>query len=109
MPLRKMTGDTVIGGSLNQGGVLYVEATHVGSTSMLAQIVKLVDDAQSSKAPIQRIADYIAGLFIPAVLTLSLLTFISWATVFAVDNYIVSSGLVCQRSYIIDQSACLFV
>ncbi len=94
MPLRKQPGDTVIGGSINQDGVLYVEATHVGSTSMLAQIVRLVDDAQTSKAPIQRIADFIAGLFIPLILILSLVTFLSWAAVFTVDKYLVMRILV---------------
>ena len=89
MPVRKQAGDTIIGGSLNQDGVLYAEATHVGATSMLAQIVKLVDDAQTSKAPIQRLADFIAGIFIPLIIILSLTTFISWATLFAVDKYLV--------------------
>jgi Cu+-exporting ATPase len=78
MPVKKRINDEVIGATLNKNGLLKVKATKVGSETALAQIVKLVEDAQASKAPIQRLADIVAGRFVPAVILISLGTFIFW-------------------------------
>ncbi|GHO53224.1 heavy metal translocating P-type ATPase [Ktedonobacter robiniae] len=78
LPVEKAEGDTVIGATLNQQGLLQVRATRVGADTMLAQIVRMVEQAQGSKAPIQRLADTVSGIFVPAVLVVGLLTFIGW-------------------------------
>src|SRR5207245_2397815 len=71
-------GDEVIGGTLNTSGTLNFEARRIGSDTVLGQIVRLVQDAQGSKAPIQRLADSVTGYFVPAVLAIAALTFLGW-------------------------------
>lgn len=78
MPVSKNVGDSVIGGSLNQSGGLIIEARKVGRDTMLARIVQLVADAQRSRAPIQRLADHVAGWFVPAVIVVAVLAFVAW-------------------------------
>jgi len=80
MPVTKEAGDSVIGGTLNASGSLVIEATRVGRDTMLARIVQLVAEAQRSRAPIQRLADAVAGWFVPAVILVSILAFAAWAT-----------------------------
>ena len=78
-PVQKGEGDTVIGGTVNQTGALQMRAEKVGSDTMLAQIVDMVASAQRSRAPIQRVADRVAGWFVPLVVAAAVLTFIAWA------------------------------
>ena len=78
VPVERGPGDTVFGATLNQHGRLLVEATRVGGETALAQIVRLVEEAQATKAPIQHLADRIAGVFVPAVLGIAALTFALW-------------------------------
>lgn len=85
MPVAKQVGDEVYGGTLNGSGVLRFEATKVGRHTALAQIVRLVQQAQASKAPIQRLADRVSGVFVPAVLAVALGTFLSWMLLAAPD------------------------
>jgi len=78
MPVSKHPGDDVIGATINQTGSLVFRATKVGRDTALAQIVRLVEDAQGSKAPMQRLADQISSIFVPAVLILAAATFVGW-------------------------------
>ncbi|MCB0214618.1 MAG: copper-translocating P-type ATPase, partial [Anaerolineae bacterium] len=78
LPVDKAVGDTVIGATLNKQGRLKIQATNVGQASALAQIIRLVEQAQGSKAPIQALADKIAAIFVPMVISLALLTFAIW-------------------------------
>ena len=78
IPVEKKVKDTVIGGTINKNGMLRVKAIKIGKDTMLSQIIKLVEEAQGSKAPIQRLADKIASIFVPIVVVASILTFIIW-------------------------------
>jgi Cu+-exporting ATPase len=79
MPVGKETGDKVIAGTLNQSGSFVMRADKVGRDTLLSQIVKMVADAQRSRAPIQRLADQVAGWFVPSVIVMALIAFAVWA------------------------------
>ena len=78
LPVEKKSGNAVIGATLNKLGILKFEATKVGKETTLAQIIKLVEDAQGSKAPIQKLADQVSAAFVPIVIAIALLTFAIW-------------------------------
>ena len=81
IPVEKAEGETLIGATMNQRGVLRMRATKVGADTVLASIIRMVEQAQGSKAPIQRLADTISGIFVPVVLVIAALTFIAWAII----------------------------
>jgi len=81
IPVEKVEGDPLIGATINQRGLLRTRATKVGADTVLATIIRMVEQAQGSKAPIQRLADTISGIFVPVVLAIAALTFIGWAIV----------------------------
>jgi len=102
MPVRKEAGHEVIGATINKTGSFKFKATKVGKDTALAQIIKLVQDAQGSKAPIQRLADIIAGYFVPIVISIAILTFIIWfnfgptpALTFALLNFVAVMIIAC--------------
>ena len=78
LPVEKGPGDVVIGATLNKTGSFIFKATKVGRDTTLAQIVRLVEQAQGSNAPMQRLADRISEVFVPAILVLAALTFVGW-------------------------------
>ncbi len=81
LPVDKKPGDEVVGGTINKQGLLKFEATRVGAQTALAQIIRLVEEAQGSKAPIQRLADRVSGVFVPAVIAAATITFLAWLIV----------------------------
>ncbi|MEK7130255.1 MAG: heavy metal translocating P-type ATPase [Patescibacteria group bacterium] len=86
MPVSKKVGDTVIGASINETGSFVFKTTKVGKDTMLAGIIKLVEEAQASKAPIQRLADLVTSYFVPAVLIIAVATFAAWYVLGPVDQ-----------------------
>jgi Cu+-exporting ATPase len=81
IPVQKVPGDSVVGATVNGTGSLVIEAERVGADTMLAQIVQMVSQAQRSRAPIQKLADVVAGYFVPAVMAVAVVTFIVWALI----------------------------
>ncbi len=102
IPIDKTVNSQVIGATINKSGSFVMKATKVGSDTMLAQIIKLVEEAQGSKAPIQRMADTVSSYFVPAVLAVSILTFIGWVVL--TGNYI--NGLVSMISVLVIACPC---
>jgi Cu+-exporting ATPase len=102
MPSDKKEGDEVIGATMNKTGSFVFRATKVGKNTALAQIIRLVQEAQGSKAPIQRLADVIAGYFVPVVILVAILTFVGWlvfgpepALTFALLNFVAVMIIAC--------------
>src|SRR2546423_5413289 len=94
IPVEKTEGDSLIGATINQRGLLHMRATKVGADTVLASIIRMVEQAQGSKAPIQRLADTISSIFVPAVLVIAALTFMAWAIIGNVTGTaIITSGM----------------
>src|SRR5262249_53188582 len=104
IPVEKEPGDELIGGTVNGTGSLIMRAERVGADTLLAQIVRLVSDAQRSRAPVQRVADQVARYFMPAVLTVSLLTFVGWS-LWGMEPRL-ANGLVCAIAVLIIACPC---
>jgi Cu+-exporting ATPase len=102
IPVEKNAGDAVIGATINKTGTFTFEATKVGKDTMLSQIIKMVEEAQGSKPPIARLADIIAGYFVPTVIGIALITFVVWyffgpapALTYAVLNFVAVLIIAC--------------
>jgi Cu+-exporting ATPase len=104
MPVNKTTGSEVFAGTVNQGGSFMFTATKVGAETVLAQIIRLVEEAQGSKAPIQRFADKVASIFVPVVMVLAAATFVVWG--FVVDDADLSRALLNFVSVLIIACPC---
>ena len=85
MPVEKGPGDVVVGATINKSGAFHFRATKVGADTTLAQVIRLVQEVQGSKAPVQRLADQVAGIFVPIVIILAVLTFLVWWTLVGAD------------------------
>jgi Cu+-exporting ATPase len=92
MPVNKSPGDEVIGATVNQEGLLKVEATRVGKDTFLSQVIKLVDECQGSKVPIQEFADKVTGVFVPIVIAIAVLTILAWMILPGFMKTLVNSG-----------------
>src|SRR2546428_712472 len=115
IPVEKKVGDTAIGATMNRTGLLRLRATRVGADTTLNQIIKLVEDAQASRAPIQRLADRVASVFVPAVVGIAAFTFFLWLVPFgesvARAPWFFTAGLIipCPRSLRIPPPAAIMV
>src|SRR5207247_258496 len=104
LPVEKEAGAQVIGGTVNGTGSVVIRAERVGADTLLAQIVRLVSEAQRSRAPVQRVADQVAAYFMPAVLTVSVLTFAGWSLWGPEPR--LANGLVCAITVLIIACPC---
>jgi Cu+-exporting ATPase len=102
MPVEKNAGDPVIGATINKYGSFKFEATKVGKDTVLSQIIKMVEDAQGSKAPIQKIADQVAGIFVPTVVAIAVVTFLIWY--FVVGN--LNTGIISAVAVLVIACPC---
>jgi Cu+-exporting ATPase len=92
MPVNKHPGDEVIGATVNQEGLLKVEATRIGKDTFLSQVIKLVDECQGSKVPIQEFADKVTGVFVPIVIAIAALTVLAWVLLPGLMRTFVNAG-----------------
>lgn len=92
MPINKRPGDEIIGATVNQEGLLKVEATKVGKDTFLSQVIKLVNECQGSKVPIQEFADKVTSIFVPVVISIALLTVLAWVFLPSVMQPLVGTG-----------------
>ncbi|MCL0100960.1 copper-translocating P-type ATPase, partial [Peptococcaceae bacterium] len=104
MPVDKSVGDEVIGATVNKFGTLKIRATKVGRDTVLSQIIKIIEDAQASKAPIQRMADVVSAYFVPAVLSIAVVTFLVWY--FWVDAGNFTKALICFVAVLVIACPC---
>lgn len=102
LPVEKKAGDSVIGATINKFGTFKFEATKVGKDTALSQIIRMVEDAQGSKAPIQKIADQVSGVFVPAVVGIAAVTFFVWYL--AVGNF--TAGIVSSVAILVIACPC---
>lgn len=93
LPVEKIEDDTLIGATLNQSGLLRMRATRVGTDTVLANIIRLVEQAQGSKAPIQQLADKISSIFVPVILFVALLTFLAWGLIYTQNPGLMMLGM----------------
>ena len=93
MPVNKQPGDEVIGATVNQEGLLKVEATKIGKDTFLSQVIKLVDECQGTKVPIQEFADKVTGIFVPTVISIAVLTILAWVALPSVMQPLVRVGI----------------
>jgi Cu+-exporting ATPase len=100
IPVEKVEGEPLVGVTINQRGLLHMRATKVGADTVLASIIRMVEQAQGSKAPIQRLADTISSIFVPVVLVIAALTFIGWAIVGHVTDS-AAAGMVASNPWIV--------
>ena len=111
LPVNKEAGDQVIGGTINKQGVMTFRATKIGKDTVLSQIIKMVEEAQSSKAPIQRLADTVSAYFVPIVILLALVTFVLWNFILKIplsasDQTVFSRALINMTAVLVIACPC---
>ena len=104
IPVAKTTGSTVYAGTLNGAGTLVYRAREVGRATLLARIIRLVEEAQSSRAPIQQVVDRVARIFVPVIVLLALLTFLAWGFLSPIDGW--EQGLIAAVTVLIISCPC---
>ncbi len=104
IPVAKTTGSTVYAGTLNGAGTLVYRAREVGRATLLARIIRLVEEAQSSRAPIQQVVDRVARIFVPVIVLLALLTFLAWGFLSPIDGW--EQGLIAAVTVLIIACPC---